>query len=228
MSGQLCEDEGCPQHGIKHVCVNNAQQVLPGVEAPDIWLGGNTQRKHLTGLFDKLLEAVDPEYPRAGIAETPDRAAKAWQEWTRGYTMTPADVLKLFEDGAEGTDEMVVVHDIPVYSHCEHHLAPIFGHCTIGYLPNMRIIGLSKLNRTVDIFARRLQVQERMTNQIAEALMEGLRPLGVGVVMRARHLCMESRGVKQSGTFTTTSKMLGVFRTDAAARAEFLALAHKA
>lgn len=204
------------------------QQTLPCVEEKEAYFGSDNQRHELTRSMEDFLNYVDPDPTRGGLLETPLRAAKAWQEWTGGYAMSPADVLKLFEDGAEGTDEMVVVHDIPVYSHCEHHLAPIFGHCTIGYLPDKRIIGLSKLNRTVDIFARRLQVQERMTNQIAEALMNGLQPRGVGVVMRARHLCMESRGVKQSGTFTTTSKMLGVFRTDAAARAEFLALAHKA
>lgn len=172
----------------------------------------------------QLLRAVDPDAERGGLIETPHRAAKAWLDWTCGNEMDPAEVMKVFEDGAEGCDEMVVVHDIPVYSHCEHHLAPIFGHATVGYLPDGKILGLSKVNRVVDIFARRLQVQERMTNQIAQALMEGLKAKGVGVVVKARHLCMESRGVKQTGTHTTTSAMLGLFRTDPAVRSEFLSL----
>lgn len=171
-----------------------------------------------------ILHAVDPDGNRGGLVETPHRAAKAWLDWTWGYTQDPAEVMKVFEDGAEDSDEMVVVHNIPVYSHCEHHLAAIFGTATVGYLPNGKILGLSKINRVVDIFARRLQVQERMTNQIAKALMTGLNAHGVGVVVKARHMCMESRGVKQSGTHTTTSSMLGLFRTDPAVRSEFLAL----
>lgn len=174
-----------------------------------------------------LLDAVDPQPERGGLVETPQRAAKAWEDWTCGYRMDPAAVLKVFEDGAQGCDEMVVVHDIPIYSHCEHHLAPIFGTATIGYLPNGKIVGLSKLSRLADVFARRLQVQERMTNQIAEAIMEHLGARGCGVVIKARHLCMESRGVKQAGTFTTTSSLLGAFRDNPQTRAEFFALAHR-
>jgi GTP cyclohydrolase I len=173
------------------------------------------------------LTAIGENVNRPGILETPERAAKAWQAWTAGYGMDPASVMKAFEDGAEHTDEMVVVHDIPIYSHCEHHIAPIFGTATIGYLPNGRVAGLSKLSRLADIFARRLQVQERMTGQIAQALMDTLAPHGCGVVIRARHFCMESRGVKQSGTFTTTSAMRGCFKDNATTRAEFFALAHK-
>jgi len=181
----------------------------------------------LAGYLKQLLERIDPDPTRQGLEETPMRAAKAWQEWTSGYNKDPADVLKVFEDGAQGCDEMVVVAGIPVYSHCEHHLAPIFGHATVGYLPSGRIVGLSKLSRLVDIFARRLQVQERMTNQIATAMMEHLKPLGCGVVIKARHFCMESRGVKQCGSETITSSMHGLFRTDARVRSEFLALARK-
>ena len=161
---------------------------------------------------------------REGLLETPARVAKAWQHWTSGYSKNAADILKVFEDGAEGVDEMVVVRDIPIYSHCEHHLAPIFGTATIGYLPQGKIVGLSKLNRLADMFARRLQVQERMTNQIADALMEHLGPKGCGVVVNARHMCMESRGVCQSSN-TVTSALRGNFKDDATVRAEFLALA---
>lgn len=171
-----------------------------------------------------ILRAVDPNPDRGGLAETPARVAKAWEHWTSGYSKDPAEILKVFEDGAEGCDEMVVVGDIPIYSKCEHHLADIFGTATIGYLPSGKIVGLSKLNRLADMFARRLQVQERMTNQIADALMDHLAPLGCGVVIRARHMCMESRGVQQSSR-TTTSALRGNFKSDPTVRAEFLALA---
>lgn len=186
---------------------------------------GYPDRMNLEEAFAQILEVVDPDPDRGGLDETPGRAAKAWLEWTSGYTVDIPGLLKVFEDGAQGCDEMVVVKDIPIYSHCEHHLAAIFGTATIGYLPNGKIVGLSKLNRLADAFARRLQVQERMTNQIAAAIMEHLQPLGCGVVIKARHMCMESRGVKQAGTYTFTSSLQGVFREDAAVRAEFLALA---
>lgn len=187
------------------------------------------RRNTLATLMESLLIVLEPNPSdglRGGLVETPMRAAKAWEEWTSGYAKDPADILKAFEDGAEGCDQMVVVSDIPVYSHCEHHMAPIFGHATIGYLPHDRIVGLSKLNRLVDVFARRLQVQERMTNQIADALMQHLQPRGVGVVIKARHMCMESRGVKQNGSLTTTSSLHGIFRDDPTVRAEFFALAN--
>jgi GTP cyclohydrolase I len=183
----------------------------------------------MTTIMQSLLVCIEPKPGgelRGGLIETPLRAAKAWEEWTSGYNQDPAELLKVFEDGAEGCDQMVVVSDIPVYSHCEHHLAPIFGHATVGYLPSSRIVGLSKLNRLVDVFARRLQVQERMTNQIADALMTHLQPRGVGVVIKARHMCMESRGVKQNGSLTTTSSLHGVFRDDPTVRSEFFSLAH--
>ena len=176
-------------------------------------------------IFQALLTILDPEPSRGGLVETPARAAKAWSHWTSGYGIDPKDVLKVFEDGASGCDQMVVVKDIPFYSHCEHHLAPIFGTATVGYLPNGKIVGLSKLNRLVMIFARRLQVQERMTNQIADALMTNLTPKGVGVVITARHFCMESRGIQHQGCQTVTSARLGEFRDDATGRGEFLSLA---
>lgn len=183
-----------------------------------------TQLELLTAVMESLLQNLDPQPSRGGLVETPLRAAKAWQDWTSGYRMNAESLLKTFEDGAEGCDEMVAVRNIPFYSHCEHHLAPIFGTATVGYLPNKRIVGLSKLARLVDMHARRLQVQERMTNDIAADLMKHLAPLGVGVVVRARHLCMESRGVECGGTDTVTSSMHGLFRSDSTLRAEFLAL----
>lgn len=161
---------------------------------------------------------------REGLRETPERVAKAWiDEWASGYKQDAVALLKTFSDGANGYDEMVVETDIPVYSHCEHHMAPIFGVAHIGYVPGSRIVGLSKLPRVVDVYARRLQVQERLTTQVATALNEGLQPRGVAVVMECRHLCMESRGVRRRGIVTTTSCLLGVLR-EPAPRAEFFSL----
>lgn len=174
-----------------------------------------------------LLRVVDPDDGRAGTVETPERVAKAWAFWTQGYGMNAKDILKVFEDGADGVDEMVLVKNIPIYSKCEHHLADIFGTVDIAYIPNGKIVGLSKLSRLANMYARRLQVQERMTNQIADALHEHLNPKGVGVVMRARHMCMESRGLCQQGHHTVTSALRGVIKSDPTARAEFLGLANK-
>ena len=171
-----------------------------------------------------LLTAIGEDHTRPGLIETPDRVTKAWMEWTAGYDIEPAELLKCFEDGAEGVDEMVVVTGIPVYSHCEHHMAAIFGTADVAYIPDGKIVGLSKIPRVVDAFARRLQVQERLTNQIADCLQHNLQPKGVGVRLRCRHMCMESRGINRPGTETHTSALRGVLRTDAAARAEFLAL----
>lgn len=173
----------------------------------------------------RLLQVVGEDVNRGGLAETPGRVIKAWKQWTSGYGADPKEILKVFEDGAEGYDQMISVCDIPIYSHCEHHMAAIFGTATIAYIPNGKIVGLSKLSRLADVFARRLQVQERMTNQIADALAEHLQPKGVGVLIKARHMCMESRGVCQQGHHTRTVALRGVLKDDAAARAEFLSLA---
>lgn len=191
------------------------------------------QREGLDGQQDdfhftvtRLLQHIGENPNRGGLLETPKRVAKAWQFWTKGYSENPAEVLKVFEDGAEDCDDMVVVKNIPFYSHCEHHLAPIFGTATIAYIPNGKIVGLSKLSRLLDVFARRLQVQERLTNQVVDALMEHLDALGAGVVIKARHLCMESRGVCQQGHYTVTSALRGVMKDKPETRAEFLALAN--
>ena len=168
---------------------------------------------------------LDPNWQREGLEETPDRVAKAWEFWTRGYREDPAAILKVFEDGADHYDEMVLVKDIPLYSKCEHHLADIFGTACVAYIPNGKIVGLSKLSRLVDCFARRLQVQERLTVQVADAIQEHLQPKGVGVLIRARHMCMESRGICQQGHHTVTTALRGVLKTQHEVRAEFLALA---
>lgn len=173
----------------------------------------------------RLLESLGENPDRPGLLETPHRVTKAWKHWTSGYAMDPVELLKAFEDGAEQYNELIVVKNIPVYSHCEHHLAPFFGKATVGYLPNGKIVGLSKLTRLVDCYAKRLQVQERMTIQIAEALMTALEPKAVGVVVKCRHLCMESRGIRTPGEETITSAMLGELQPNLALRTEFLALA---
>ncbi len=164
---------------------------------------------------------------REGLLDTPERVIKAFRDfWCSGYGVDPSSVLKCFEDGAEGCDEMVLQRKIPIFSLCEHHMAPFHGVAHIAYIPDKRVVGLSKLSRLLDIFARRLQVQERLTNQVADALMNGLNPLGVGVILKCRHSCMESRGVKIHGTETITCAVRGVFKTKPEARAEFLMLAH--
>lgn len=170
-----------------------------------------------------LLEAVDPEPHREGLAQTPRRFEKAMRFYTQGYALDPKKLIgdALFE---ADTDEMVLVRDIEVYSLCEHHLAPFFGKAHVAYIPNGKIVGLSKLARLVDCFARRLQVQERMTVQIANALQDVLHPKGVGVVIQARHLCMMMRGVEKQNSSTVTSCLLGMFRSDPRTRAEFLDL----
>ncbi len=175
----------------------------------------------------RLLISLGEDPDRPGLVETPSRVAKAWKHWTSGYTEDPAELLKVFEDGAEGYDELVIIRGIPVYSHCEHHLAPFFGKATIGYVPDGKVVGLSKLTRLVDCFAKRLQGQERLTVQIANALMTHLEPKAVGVIINCRHLCMESRGIRTQGEETITSTMLGDLSSNLALRTEFLALAQE-
>ncbi len=175
-------------------------------------------------IYEMLQNIVGENADREGLDETPARVVKAWEFWTRGYSMNPADILKTFEDGAENCDEMVVRKDIPLYSKCEHHMADIFGRCTIAYVPNGKVVGLSKMDRLVEVFARRLQVQERLTTQIADAMFEHLQPKGVGVWITARHMCVESRGVQNQNSETQTTALRGVFKTQDATRAEFMSL----
>ncbi|MAE23423.1 MAG: GTP cyclohydrolase I FolE [Pseudomonas sp.] len=175
-----------------------------------------------------LLKEVEPGSRnglREGLQETPSRAAKAWEFWTSGYDLNAADILKTFDDGADGYDQMVIVKDIPLYSKCEHHLADIVGTATVAYIPNGKIVGLSKLSRLVDMHARRLQVQERLTKGVADDLDQHLQPRGVGVLVKARHMCMESRGICQQGHHTITCALRGALRDEPDARAEFMALA---
>ena len=173
-------------------------------------------------LIKELLTRLGEDTNRGGLKETPSRVMKAWKFWTSGYKQNPEDVLKTFEDGSEGYDEMVFQAGIPTYSFCEHHMASMFGCTHVAYIPSGRVVGLSKLSRLIDIFARRLQVQERLCNQVADALMKHLKPKGVGVTIQMRHLCMESRGIQKTGTVTTTSALRGCIKDEPECRAEFM------
>lgn len=174
----------------------------------------------------QMLSMIGEDPERQGLLETPARVAKAWKEWFSGYAIEPDSLFKVFEDGAPGesNDQMVLETNIPVFSWCEHHMAPIVGFAHVAYIPGASIVGLSKLARVVDVFARRLQVQERLTNQIADSIQKNLNPVGVGVVITAEHFCMCTRGVKLTGVRTTTSALRGALKDEPAARAEFLNL----
>jgi GTP cyclohydrolase I len=171
-----------------------------------------------------MLSMLAPDVQREGLRETPARVCRAWKHWTEGYHKDVASVFKVFEDGGEGYDQMICQHGIPFHSHCEHHLAPFFGTVSLAYIPSGKVVGLSKLSRLVDIFAHRLQVQERLTKEIADAIQEHLKPLGVGVFVRARHLCMESRGICRYNIETTTMALRGAFKDEPETRAEFISL----
>jgi GTP cyclohydrolase I len=178
---------------------------------------------HVHHAIEILLNFIGEDPNRGGLFETPERVARAMRYWFGGYDINPDAILKEFADGGENYDEMGSVVNIPFYSHCEHHMAPFFGTATISYIPNGRIVGLSKLSRLLDVYARRLQVQERMTTQVAQKLHDVLKPRGVGVSVRARHLCMESRGICKQGHETVTTCLLGVFK-EQTVRQEFLSL----
>ncbi|MCY4404111.1 MAG: GTP cyclohydrolase I FolE [Candidatus Poribacteria bacterium] len=175
----------------------------------------------MESLYAQILENLDENPNRQGLIKTPLRAAKALEFLTSGYTQ---DLNKIINNAIfdENFDEMVIVKDIEFYSLCEHHILPFWGKCHVGYLPRNRIIGLSKIPRIVDMFARRLQVQERLTREIAEALQTTLNPTGVGVVMEAQHMCMMARGVEKQTSKMTTNAMRGTFREDSSTRSEFL------
>ena len=169
-----------------------------------------------------LLRWAGEDPQREGLLETPKRVVEAYRDWFSGYAIDPREYLsRTFEEMA-GYDEMVVLRDIEFESHCEHHMAPIIGKAHVGYLPTSKVVGISKLARVVDVFARRFQVQEKMTAEIARCINEVLQPRGVGVVIEAAHECMTTRGVHKRGVSMITSKMLGTFRTDARTRSEFL------
>jgi GTP cyclohydrolase IA len=181
----------------------------------------STREARIETLTRQLLLEIGEDPSREGLLRTPHRVAGAWSELTQGYSQ---DLNALLNEAIfhEDANEMVIVKDIELYSLCEHHLLPFFGRCHVAYIPQGKVIGLSKLPRIVDMFARRLQVQERLTSQIAEAVNQVLTPLGVAVIIEAKHLCMMMRGVEKQNSSAKTSAMLGCFRNDAKTRAELL------
>ncbi len=177
----------------------------------------------MNDLYKELLSKIGEDPSREGLLDTPDRAAKAMAFLTQGYHQKLEEVINNAIFTVED-NHMVIVKDIELYSLCEHHMLPFFGKCHIGYIPEGKVLGVSKLARIVDLFARRLQIQERLTNQVAGTIMETLVPEGVGVVIEAKHLCMMMRGVEKQNSCMVTSAMLGSFRSDRATRNEFLQL----
>jgi len=186
----------------------------PKIDVPD----------HVQEAIRTLIRWAGDDPSREGLLDTPKRVARAWREYARGYAEDPSHHLSRTFDEVGGYDEIVLLKDIPFQSHCEHHLAPIIGKASIAYLPKDRVVGISKLARVLHGFARRLQVQERLTAQVADCVWEHLKPQGVAVVVEASHACMTARGVSTPGVMMTTSRMMGVFRTDERSRREVLSL----
>ena len=181
-------------------------------------------RKTVEAAVRTLLAWTGDDPNREGLRETPARVTRAFEEFFQGYTQDPEDVLQKTFEEVEGYDEMVIVKDIPMMSHCEHHMVPFLGRAHVAYLPDRRVVGLSKLARVVEIYARRLQIQEKLTVQIADTIDRVLKPKGVAVVIEAEHQCMTMRGVKKGGSATGTSRMTGAFRENPSTRREFLAM----
>lgn len=179
-------------------------------------------RKQAEEAVERLLLWVGEDPRREGLIDTPRRVVDAYLDWFSGYKEDPVKFLQRTFEEVEGYDELIVLRDISFESHCEHHIAPIIGVAHVGYLPNDKVVGISKLARVVETFARRFQVQEKMTAQIANCIQDVLKPKGVGVVIDATHQCMTTRGIHKSGVSMVTSRMLGTFRKDARTRAEFL------
>jgi GTP cyclohydrolase IA len=180
-------------------------------------------KKNVAKLIRQLLVEIGENPGREGLLRTPDRVAGVYELLTSGYHLKPADIMK-HAKFAEEANNMIILRDVEVYSLCEHHMLPFFGKCHIGYIPSGHVIGVSKVARIVDCFARRLQIQERLTSQIAEAILNSVDAEGVGVVMECRHLCMMMRGVEKQNSIMTTSSVLGSFRSSARTRQEFLSL----
>jgi GTP cyclohydrolase I len=195
---------------------------LPAVEAVV------PSREEVEAAFRTLIRWAGDNPDRPGLQETPARAARAFREYFAGYVQDPLAILDKTFDETAGYEEMVILRAIPFESHCEHHLAPIVGRAWVAYVPRGRVVGLSKLARVVDAYAKRLQIQERMTSEIAAAIQDVLQPQGVGVVIKAVHHCMSSRGVHKVGSEMVTSCMLGCFRDNASTRQEFLSMVNQA
>jgi len=200
-------DHGDPTNG-------DLVEAAPAVDVPD----------DVAEAIRTLIRWAGDDPNREGLVDTPRRVARAWREYARGYQEDPAVHLSRTFEEVGGYDEIVLLKDIPFQSHCEHHMAPIIGKAAIAYLPGNRVVGISKLARVLHGFARRLQVQERLTAQVADAIWQHLEPKGVAVVIEASHACMTARGVRTPGVMMTTSRMMGTFREDERSRREVLAL----
>ena len=181
-------------------------------------------RAEAEAAVDTLLRWAGDDPAREGLVDTPARVARAYEDFFVGYGQDPLEILQRTFAEVEGYDEMVVLRDVRVTSHCEHHMTPILGRAHVAYMPDRRVVGISKLARVVDAYAKRLQIQEKMTAQVANAIQDVLEPKGVAVVIEAEHQCMTTRGVQKPGTTMVTSRMLGMFRSSDATRREFLAL----
>ena len=186
---------------------------------------GRPSRLEAESAVRTLLRWAGDDPNREGLSDTPARVARAFEEHFRGYAQDPAEILRRTFSETCGYDEMIVLRGIPFESHCEHHVSPIIGRAWIAYVPSGRVVGISKLARVVEAFAKRLQIQEKMTVQIADTIDDVLRPVGVGVIIKATHHCMSTRGIHKHETDLVTSRMLGCFRDDPIVRQEFLALA---
>ena len=182
--------------------------------------------KNISKLIEKLLQEIGEDPTREGLLKTPERVAKSWAYFSRGYSQDLVDVVNnaIFH---EASKDMIVVRDVEFFSLCEHHLLPFFGKAHVGYIPNGKVIGLSKIPRIIDMFARRFQVQERLTHQVADAIHDVLKTNGVAVVMEGRHMCMQMRGVEKQNSLATTSTMLGRFRDSVRTRNEFMYLINR-
>lgn len=191
--------------------------------APDVFATGGVPAE-VTDAIRTLIRWAGDDPEREGLTDTPRRVAKAWKEYCAGYGDDPAQHLARVFEEVGGYDEIVLLRDIPFQSHCEHHMAPIIGKAHIAYLPRNHVVGISKLARVLNGFARRLQVQERLTAEVADCIWNGLKPLGVAVVIEATHACMAARGVRTPGVAMLTSRMMGVFLEDDRSRKEVLAL----
>ena len=182
--------------------------------------------KKIEQLTKELLSEIGENVDREGLLKTPKRVAKAWEFFSKGYTQNINEIINgaIFSEEA---DDMVIVRDVEFFSLCEHHLLPFFGKAHVGYIPNGKVIGLSKIPRIIDMYARRLQVQERLTHQIADSIKDVLEPKGVAVVMEGRHMCMQMRGVEKQNSFASTSAMFGKFKNSVETRSEFLSIINR-
>lgn len=201
----------------------NAIQPVSGAKS-DETAAAKPSREEAEQAVRTLLRWAGDDPNREGLLGTPDRVVRAYEEFFQGYHEDPTEMLARTFEETEGYDEMVLLRDIPFESHCEHHMVPILGTAHVAYLPDNRVVGISKLARVVEIFAKRLQIQEKMTAQIADAIQDALDPRGVAVVVSAQHQCMTTRGVKKPGVAMITSRMLGAFKEDRSLKAEFLTL----